>query len=58
MENVTRIKSGIAVHVYVSVKMQKSIMHAENTIFEVLLHVVVKMVNNEEVLLRFSDYIV
>ena len=51
VENVTRIKSGTTVNVGVREKTQKNIMHAKKIIFGILLHVVVKMVNMQEVLL-------
>ena len=45
VENVTQIKSGIAITVGVSVKTQKNIMHPKKIMFGTLLHVVVKMIN-------------
>ena len=44
IENVTQIKSGIAINIGVSAKIQKSIIHLEK-IFGILRHVVVKMMN-------------
>ena len=41
IENVTRIKSGTMRNVGVSAKIQKNIMHGENIIFGILLHVIV-----------------
>ena len=44
IENVTQIKSGIAINIGVSAKIQKSIIHLKK-IFGILRHVVVKMMN-------------
>ena len=41
IENVTRIKSRTMRNVGVSAKIQRNIMHGENIIFEILLHVIV-----------------
>ena len=43
--NVIQIKSRITIYVGASVKTQKNTMCRKDIIFEVLLHVVVKMVN-------------
>ena len=45
IENVTRIKSGIAINIGVSAKIQKSIIHLKKIIFGILRHVVVKLMN-------------
>ena len=54
VENVTRIKSGIIINVFVSAKIQKNIMHAKRIIFGILLHVVVKMLNIYQLLLTIQ----
>ena len=46
-KNVIQINGGITINVDVSVK---NIIHVENVIFGIVLHVVVKMVNIERVL--------
>ena len=46
-KNVIQINGGIMINVDVSVK---NIIHVENVIFGIVLHVVVKMVNIERVL--------
>ena len=45
IKNVIQIKSGIKINVGVSVKIQKNIVCARKVIYEILLHVVVKMIN-------------
>ena len=45
IKNVIQMKSGIKINVGASVKIQKNIACARKDIFEVLLHVVVKMIN-------------
>ena len=45
IKNVIQIKSGIKINVGASVKIQKNIVCARKVIFEILLHVVVKMRN-------------
>ena len=45
VENVTQIKIGIMINVNVSVKIKKNIMRAKKIIFQILLHVIVKMTN-------------
>ena len=45
IKNVIQIKSGIKINVGASVKIQKNIVCARKVIFEILLHVVVKMIN-------------
>ena len=42
VENVIQIKSGIAINVGASIKIQKSIVHAKNIIFGILPHLVAK----------------
>ena len=55
VENVTRLKNGISANVGVSVKLKKNHLVCVNkTIFGILLHVVVKMVNMQEVLLTIQ----
>ena len=44
-ENATQIKSGAAINVDVSAKIQKNIMCLKNIIFAIVLSVVVKVVN-------------
>ena len=44
VENVTQIKIGIMINVNVSVKIKKN-MRAKKIIFQILLHVIVKMTN-------------
>ena len=51
VENVIPIKSGLMVVIDVSIKFQKNIMCAKKIIFEILLHVVMKMVNVQQILL-------
>ena len=51
VENVIQIKSEIVTNVDVSVKTQKNIVCAKKIIFEILLHIAVKMVNIWQVLL-------
>ena len=48
---VTRIKSGIMINVDVSAKIQKNIRQAKKIISGILLHVVVKIVDMQEVLM-------
>ena len=48
---VTRIKSGIMINVDVSAKIQKNIRQAKKIISGILLHVVVKIVDMQEVLI-------
>ena len=50
-KNVTWIKTGITISVGVSVKIHKSIVCTKKVILGILQHVVVKMVNMQEVLL-------
>ena len=50
VENVANIKSVITINVGVSVKIQQNIMFTKNTILRILLHVVVKMENMQDVL--------
>ena len=50
VENVANIKSVITINVGVSVKIQQNIMFTKNTILRILLHVVVKMENIQDVL--------
>ena len=50
-KNVTWIKNGITISVGVSVKIHKSIVCTKKVILGILQHVVVKMVNMQEVLL-------
>ena len=47
-------QSGIMINVNVSAKIQKNIMHVKNIIFGILLHVVVKMLNIQQVLLTIQ----
>ena len=55
VENVTRIINGISANIGVSVKLQKKhLVCVEKAIFGILLHVVVKMVNMQEVLLTIQ----
>ena len=54
VENVTHIKSGITISIDVSVKIRISIVYAKNIIFVILLHVVAKIVNMQEVLLTIQ----
>ena len=51
VEKVTGIKSGITINFCVTAKVQKNIMSQRKVIFGILLHVVVNMVNMDEVLL-------
>ena len=51
VENVIKIKSEITINIGVSAKSQKNVICAKKIIFGILLHVVVKMVNIEQVLL-------
>ena len=55
VENVNPIKNGIKMNVDVSVKIQKKIACVKNIIFEILLHVTVKMVNIQQVLLTIQS---
>ena len=50
VENVANIKSVMTINVGVSVKIQQNIMFTKNTILRILLHVVVKMENMQDVL--------
>ena len=50
-KNVTRIKSGIKITIGVNVQIQLNIMPTKYIIFGILLHVLVKMVDVQEVLL-------
>ena len=50
VENVANIKSVITINVGVSVKIQQNIMFTKNTILRILLHVVVKTENMQDVL--------
>ena len=50
VENVANIKSVITINVGVSVKIHQNIMFTKNTILRILLHVVVKMENMQDVL--------
>ena len=50
VENVANIKSVITINVGVSVKIQQNIMFTKNTILRILLQVVVKMENMQDVL--------
>ena len=50
VENVANIKSVITINVGVSVKIQQNIMFTKNTILRILLRVVVKMENMQDVL--------
>ena len=52
-KNVTWIKTGITISVGVSVEIHKSIVCRKKVILGILQHVVVKMVNMQEVLLMF-----
>ena len=54
VENVTHIKSGITISIDVSVKIRINIVYAKNIIFVILLHVVAKIVNMQEVLLMIQ----
>ena len=53
-ENVVQIKNGITINVHASVKIQKIIVCAKKIIFGIVLHLVVKMVNIHQVLLRIQ----
>ena len=55
VENVTRIKSGIIINVFVSTKIQKNKMHSKRIIFGILLHVLVKMLNIYQLLLTIQS---
>ena len=50
VENVANIKSVITINVGVSGKIQQNTMFTKNTILRILLHVVVKMENMQDVL--------
>ena len=52
VENVTRIKNEITINASVSVKIKKIIKRSKKNISGILAHVVTKMVNIYEVLLR------
>ena len=45
VENVTQIKSGMMIDVDVIAKIKKNIMHAKNNIYEIVAHVLVKILN-------------
>ena len=49
VENVTQIKSGTTINVGVTIKIRQNIICAKKIILGMLLHVVVKMVNIQEV---------
>ena len=46
-----KTKSGISINVGLSAKIQENIMFEKKIIFEILLHVLVKMINIQKVLL-------
>ena len=54
VENVTQIESGIKNCDDVSLKIQENIMCAKKLIFEILVHVLVKLVNIYKVLLMIQ----
>ena len=54
IENVSQIKNGITINGGASEKIGKNLMCAKMVIFGILLHVVAKMVNMQEVLLMIQ----
>ena len=54
VENATQIKSGITINVGVTAKIQKNIMHVKKIIFQIMLHLVMKMADIQKVLLTIQ----
>ena len=57
VENVIQIESWITINVDVSVKIGKNIIYAKKFIFGILMHVVINVVTNLQMLLMISNYV-